>query len=101
MTQSIAISHSVLFSDTHVKLSCLSLSRKANRKQLNWVRLAEHGKIPINVKHSNPRITYDGLNWWISVGIEYHDKNVNLSEEGLGVDLGVRHLAVCWKLWGG
>lgn len=83
------------FTDTHVKLSCLSLSRKANRKQLNWVRLAEHGKIPINVKHSNPRITYDGLNWWISVGIEYPDKNVNLSEEGLGVDLGVRNLAVC------
>ena len=83
------------FTDTHVKLSCLSLSRKANRKQLNWVRLAEHGKIPINVKHSNPRITYDGLNWWISVGIEYLDKNVNLSKEGLGVDLGVRNLAVC------
>lgn len=83
------------FTDRHVKLSCLSLSRKANRKQLNWVRLAEHGRIPINVKHSNPRITYDGLNWWISVGIEYPDKNVNLSEEGLGVDLGVRNLAVC------
>lgn len=83
------------FTDTHVKLSCLSKSLKKNRKKLNYVRLAEHGKIPIDVKHSNPRITYDGLNWWISVGIEYPDKNVKLSDEGLGVDLGIRNLAVC------
>lgn len=83
------------FTETHVKLSCLSVSQKKNRKKINWVRLAERGKIPIDAKHSNPRITYDGLNWWISVGIEYPDKNVNLSKEGLGVDLGVRNLAVC------
>lgn len=83
------------FSDTHVKLSCLSNSLRKNRKQLNWVRLAEHGKIPMDKKHSNPRITFDGINWWISVGIEYPDKNVTLSQEGLGVDLGIRNLAVC------
>lgn len=83
------------FSDTHVKLSCLSNSLKKNRKQLNWVRLAEHGKIPVNKKHSNPRITFDGINWWISVGIEYPEKKYALSEEGIGVDLGIRDFAVC------
>ena len=83
------------FTDTHVKLSCLSNSQKVNKRHLNWVRLAEHGKIPIDVKPSNPRITFDGLNWWISVGIEYPDKEIKLSEEGLGVDLGIRNLAVC------
>lgn len=83
------------FSDTHVKLSCLSNSLRKNRKQLNWVRLAEHGKIPMDKKHSNPRITFDGINWWISVGIEYPDRKNELSEEGLGVDMGIRNLAVC------
>ena len=87
--------HVIEFTDTHVKLSCLSNSRKANRRQLNWVRLAERGKIPSNVKHSNPRITFDGLDWWISVGIEYPDKDIKLSDEGIGVDLGIRNLAVC------
>lgn len=83
------------FTSTHVRLSSLSKSLKRNRKKLNWVRLAEHGKIPINVKHSNPRITFDGINWWISVGIDYLENDVKLSEEGLGVDLGIRNLAVC------
>lgn len=83
------------FTSTHVRLSSLSKSLKRNRKKLNWVRLAEHGKIPINVKHSNPRITFDGINWWISVGIDYPENDVKLSEKGLGVDLGIRNLAVC------
>lgn len=83
------------FSKTHVKLSCISLNKKKNRKQLNWIRLAEHDKIPINKKHSNPRITFDGINWWISVGIDYPKEEIKLSEKGLGVDLGIRDLAVC------
>ena len=34
---------------------------------MNWVRLAEHGRIPTDAKYMNPRISFDGLNWWISV----------------------------------
>ena len=32
---------------THVKLEKLTDSRKANRQKLNWVRLAEHERIPV------------------------------------------------------
>ena len=83
------------FTDTHVKLEGFSSSRKANKQKLNWVRLAEHGRIPIDARYMNPRISFDGLNWWISVGIECPDSREELSEYGIGIDLGVKDLAVC------
>ena len=83
------------FTDTHVKLEGFSSSRKANKQKLNWVRLAEHGRIPADARYMNPRISFDGLNWWISVGIECPDSREELSEHGIGIDLGVKDLAVC------
>ena len=46
----------IQFSDTHVKFEGFSSSRKANKQKLNWVRLAEHGRIPTDVKYMNPKI---------------------------------------------
>lgn len=44
----------------------------------------------------NPRFTFDGLHWWVSVGIEYEDNRHLLSStEGIGIDLGVKDLAIC------
>ena len=40
----------IQFSDTHVKFEGFSSSRKANKQKLNWVRLAEHGRIPTDAK---------------------------------------------------
>ena len=83
------------FTDTHVKLEGFSSSRKANKQKLNWIRLAEHGRIPADARYMNPRISFDGSNWWISVGIECPDSREELSEHGIGIDLGVKDLAVC------
>lgn len=85
----------IKFSDTHVKLERFSKSGKANRQKLNWVRLAEHGRIPTNGRYMNPRISFDGLNWWISVCIEIPDHESVIGTDGVGVDLGVKNLAVC------
>ena len=63
----------IQFSNTHVKLEGFSSSRKANKQKKNWVRLAEHERIPTDVKYMNPRISFDGLNWWISVCVEFPD----------------------------
>ena len=57
----------IRFSNTHVKFEGFSSGRKANKQKKNWVRLAEHGRIPTDAKYMNPRISFDGLNWWISV----------------------------------
>ena len=85
----------IKFSETHVKLEGFSSSKKANKQKLNWVRLAEHGRIPTDAKYMNPRISFDGLNWWISVCVEFLDCKETLSNEGIGIDLGIKDLAIC------
>ena len=70
-------------------------SKKKNKQQLNWIRLAEHNRIPTNCKYSNPRIKFDGLNWWITVGVECPDPVVAPQNEGVGIDLGIKDLAIC------
>ena len=85
----------IKFTDTHVKLEGFSSSKKRNKQKLNWVRLAERGRIPVDCKYSNPRITFDGMNWWLSVGIEYDDYTKIPKNEGIGIDLGIKDLAIC------
>ena len=44
----------------------------------------------------NPRITFDGKFWYISVGIQKgKPTNVELTNISLGIDLGIKELAVC------
>ena len=85
----------IQFTDKTVKLEKITLSRKKNKQKLNWIRLAERNKIPTDGKYINPRITFDGINWWISVGIEYADNTGTPTNEGIGVDLGIKDLAIC------
>lgn len=85
----------IQFTDTHVKIEGFSSSKKKNKQKLNWIRLAEHGRIPTDRKYTNPRIKYDGINWWITVGVEYEDCIVIPSNEGIGIDLGIKDLAIC------
>ena len=85
----------IQFTDKTVKLEKITLSRKKNKQKLNWIRLAERNRIPIDAKYINPRITFDGINWWISVGIEYSDNTDMPKNEGIGIDLGIKDLAVC------
>lgn len=85
----------IKFSDTHVKFEGFSSSRKANKQKLNWVRLAEHGRIPTDAKYMNPRISFDGLHWWISVCVEFQDYKESLNDDGIGIDLGIKDLAIC------
>ena len=81
--------------DACIAYKNFSSSRKANKQKLNWVRLAEHGRIPTDAKYMNPRISFDGLNWWISVCVEFPDCKKNLNNDGIGIDLGIKDLAIC------
>lgn len=86
----------IKFTDTHVKMEGFAGSKKKNKQKLNWIRLAEHGRIPTeNVKYINPRIKYDGINWWITVGVAYEDPITLPSNGGIGIDLGIKDLAIC------
>ena len=87
--------NNIQFSDTHVKVGKFSMNRKRNKQKLNWIKLCEKGRIPTNCKYTNPRFTYDGLYWYVSVGIEVDDNTTLPSNEGIGIDLGIKDLAVC------
>lgn len=52
-------------------------------------------KLPKGKKYSNPRISYDGRNWFLSVGYEAACEEVALTGERLGIDVGIKALAVC------
>ena len=85
----------IKFTDTHVKLENISSSRKGNKKKLNWVRLVEKNKIPTNCKYINPHVVFDGINWFICVGIEVEDVTELPTNNGIGIDLGIKDLAIC------
>lgn len=88
----------IKFSDTHVKLMLVSGKGKASSKRNQKfcrVRLAEHNRIPTDCKYTNPRIKYDGANWYLTVGVEYEDSTVIPSNDGIGIDLGIKDLAIC------
>lgn len=46
-------------------------------------------------KYCSPRITYDGKYWYLSVGHEVKEEVNTLERESLGIDLGVKDLAIC------
>ena len=85
----------IKFTDSNVKLEKLSTSTKKNKTKLNWVRLAEKGRVPLDCKYYNPRVTFDGINFWISVGIEVEDNLETPTNDGIGIDLGIKDLAIC------
>ena len=85
----------IQFTNTHVKVEGFSISKKRNKQKLNWIKLCEKSRIPPNGRYTNPRFTYDGLYWYVSVGIEVNDNNILPSNNGIGIDLGIKNLAVC------
>ena len=85
----------IQFTDTHIKLEKIADSTRKNRAKANWIRLAEHNRIPLNCKYYNPRVTFDGLNWWISVGVEFSENTEKPLNDGIGIDIGIKDLAIC------
>ena len=85
----------IKFTNDKVKLENIAISKKKNKAKLNWIRLAEKNKIPINCKYINPHVVYNGIDWFICVGIEMEDNKVLPANDGIGIDLGVKDLAIC------
>lgn len=85
----------IQFTDKAVKLEKITTSRKKNRQKLNWIKFAERNKIPTDGKYMNPRITFDGMNWWLTVGMEYITHTETPTNKGIGIDLGIKNLAIC------
>jgi putative transposase len=74
----------IKFTETHVRI-----------EKVGWVKLSEYGRIPQHGKYTNPRISHDGVHWYVSVGIDIEIEPVELTSESIGIDLGLKDLAVC------
>lgn len=85
----------IQFTSTHVKLESIAQSKRKSRQAVNWFRLTECKRIPVNAKYYNPRISFDGLNWYLTVGIEAENKELTAKNDGIRIDLGVKDLAIC------
>ena len=62
-------------------------------EKVGWIKTNE--QLAIGVKYSNPRISYDNKYWYISVGIEQEEIKEKLTDASLGIDLGIKNLAIC------
>ena len=51
-------------------------------------------KLKKDEHYLNPRISFDGKYWYLSVSYEKEFKQVELTDESLGIDLGVKDLAI-------
>ena len=76
-----------------------SLSRRQggfHGEKIGFVKASEPlPKIKKGKKYSNPRISFDGKYWYLSVGYEIEDVVYSLTNKSLGIDLGIKSLAVC------
>lgn len=83
--------------ETHIKLEKISDSKRPNKLKLNWIKLSEKGRIPVlESGYKNPRITFDDIHWYVSVGVEHLDDFIHIpTNQGIGIDLGIKELAVC------
>lgn len=71
--------------------------KKVHLEKIGYVAMAED-IIPSgdSVKYYNPRIKYDGINIWLTVGVEVSENQTDTEKtEPIGVDLGIKKLAVC------
>ena len=66
--------------------------KKVLIEKVGWIKTSE--QLPI-CKYYNPRITYDNKYWYISVGVEVNRKQEELTDISLGIDLGLKDLAIC------
>ena len=76
-----------------------SLAKKPNGfhgEKIGFVKTSEPlPKIQKGKKYSNPRISFDGKYWYLSIGYDVPETREELSGESLGIDLGIKELAVC------
>ena len=63
---------------------------------IGWIDMAED-RIPKDCKYQNPRISFDGINFWLSISCVTEESTINNPNktEPIGIDLGIKTLMVC------
>lgn len=70
-------------------------------EKIGFVKMKDEGRLPIGnykkdkIKVTNPRIKHNGRHWYLSLGFEVENTHkLCLTGESIGVDLGIKELAV-------
>ena len=87
------------------KLSFYSRYDKIKFYQNNTVNLEKIGRVKYKssynidltqiIKFSNPHVSYNGRCWILTVGISVDSEMHKLTNEVIGIDLGIKELAIC------
>lgn len=87
------------------KLSFYSRYEKIKFYQNNTVNLEKIGKVKYKssynidltqiIKFSNPHVSYNGRCWILTVGVSVDSEMPKLTNEVIGIDLGIKELAIC------
>lgn len=65
-------------------------------ERLGIVKTAEPlPDLPEGEKYSDPRIKFDGKYWYLTVAYHINIQNIELTDEILGIDIGIKDTAVC------
>jgi len=62
-------------------------------EKVGWLKTSE--QVPMDVGYTNPRVSFDGKYWYLSVGIRQESPNHKLTDECIGIDVGIKDLAIC------
>lgn len=87
------------YSEPRFYVNYESLTKKPNGfhgEKMGFVKTSEPlPKLRKGEKYSNPRISFDGKYWYLSIGYEVKESSFQLTEKSIGIDLGIKDLAIC------
>ncbi|KMT20789.1 RNA-guided endonuclease InsQ/TnpB family protein [Clostridium cylindrosporum] len=67
---------------------------KVNLEKIGKVNYKTNYKIPSLSKYNNPRCHFDGKYWYLTLGFEQGENQIELNEDlSIGIDLGIKNLA--------
>ncbi len=87
----------ILYDDSVVRTNLLpfTFTRPVCEIRVGVLTIREKWERITGVKFHNPRISFDGKYWYISVGLDVELPQTTLTGESVGVDVGIKDLAVC------
>lgn len=69
----------------------IKIDGKIYLPKIGWISV---NKTPKRRKYKNPRVVFDGQYWYLSLILEIPKTDVKLTDEVIGIDLGLKSLAV-------
>ena len=85
------------FTDKKIRLEKISNNQKPNRQVLNYINMAEKNRIPVGVKYYNPRVSFDGDRFYLTVAVDdayrpVKKSKANQIDKTIGIDLNINRI---------